>query len=129
MSVLSSARDLHCVIAVRLSHLFLFCNLSPSCYSHRYVSVLQYDSKRIRKLSDKLVGSIMAECPMVIRNGDVRHTYPGVMALRCRCYGCRAGFCVRSINWVISFLCCCLVRNCENREYYMIIPKYIETAQ
>lgn len=42
---------------------------------------MEYDSKRITMLSNRLVNRIMAECPHVIRNGDADHMYPGCVNL------------------------------------------------
>ncbi|KAI8790096.1 cysteine desulfurase, mitochondrial [Biomphalaria glabrata] len=42
---------------------------------------MEYDSKRIKSLSNRLVHSIMEACPKVIRNGDPENTYPGCVNL------------------------------------------------
>ncbi|KAK7114717.1 cysteine desulfurase-like isoform X2 [Littorina saxatilis] len=42
---------------------------------------MEYDSKHIEMLSNRLVNRIMAECPSVIRNGDKDHMYPGCVNL------------------------------------------------
>nr|KAG5712636.1 hypothetical protein BaRGS_029691 [Batillaria attramentaria] len=42
---------------------------------------MEYDSKRITELSNRLVNRIMAECPQVVRNGDPEHMYPGCVNL------------------------------------------------
>jgi cysteine desulfurase len=38
---------------------------------------MEYDSQRIKTLSDRLVKGIMDQVPEVVRNGDVEHGYPG----------------------------------------------------
>lgn len=42
---------------------------------------MDYDKKRIEKMSKRLVERIMAEVPKVIRNGDPEMTYPGCVNL------------------------------------------------
>lgn len=42
---------------------------------------MDYDRKRIDKLSKLLIEKIMAEVPDVVRNGDPEHTYPGCVNL------------------------------------------------
>ncbi|XP_070575777.1 cysteine desulfurase-like [Ptychodera flava] len=42
---------------------------------------MEYDHKRIKALSDRLVNRIMSEVPQVIRNGDAEQTYPGCVNL------------------------------------------------
>ena len=45
------------------------------------IKEMDYDSKRITKLSNRLVDQIMSEVPQVIRNGDPKRTYPGCVNL------------------------------------------------
>ncbi|XP_055937565.1 cysteine desulfurase-like [Argiope bruennichi] len=42
---------------------------------------MEYDSKRIEKLSKRLVNGIMSQIPEVIRNGDPEMSYPGCVNL------------------------------------------------
>lgn len=42
---------------------------------------MKYDSARIQYLSDKLVNSIQSQLPLIIRNGDTAHRYPGCVNL------------------------------------------------
>ena len=48
-----------------------FTHLMTVCF------LFQYDIKHTNELSQRLVDRIMAECPMVVRNGDAGHMYPG----------------------------------------------------
>ena len=46
-----------------------------------FSTCLQYDHKRIKQMSDRLVNGIMSATPHVIRNGDPENTYSGCVNL------------------------------------------------
>ena len=80
MFLLNSATKVSTNRSVKSAEMELSARLSALACLHLPDSSLlsvQYDAKRICELSERLVDRIMAECPMVIRNGDADHMYPG----------------------------------------------------
>lgn len=44
---------------------------------HRDVALFQYDHEHVSKLAKRLIDTVMAALPDVVRNGDPNHHYPG----------------------------------------------------